>query len=103
MASLDKTLRQLQSGASADEEAGPDTPARESFAHVNRALATLLEVVEGADAKPTAQALSALEDVDRALTALLAQWSAIESRDLPAVNAVLRQAGLPAVAIERPR
>ena len=61
----------------------------------NGDLAALLEVIEGADAGPTAATLSAFEETLKALTTLLARWKEIATRDLPALNRELQKAQLP--------
>jgi hypothetical protein len=63
----------------------------------NGDLATLLEVVEGADARPTAATLSALEETFKTLDGLLARWKEIETRDVPSLNRDLQKAHLPAL------
>ncbi len=69
-----------------------------SLSRVNGDLATLLEVIEGADAKPTA-AVAAFEEVRKTLSSQLAHWNEVKTRDLPALNAELAKARLPRVTI----
>jgi photosystem II stability/assembly factor-like uncharacterized protein len=61
----------------------------------NGDLATLLDVVEGADARPTPAAVSAAEETEKTLADLLARWNEIKTRDVPELNRKLRSAQLP--------
>jgi hypothetical protein len=63
----------------------------------NGDLATLLEVVEGADAMPTPAAISAVEGSLKTAAGLLARWKEIRTRDVPALNRQLEEAKLPPV------
>ena len=61
----------------------------------NGDLATLLEVVEGADAPPTAAMLSAVEEALKTLAALITRWKEVQTRDVPSLNRELQKAHLP--------
>jgi hypothetical protein len=68
-------------------ETGGTRGAAASLVRLNEQLAGLLDTVEGADAEPTTQAVAATADLEKALDAVLAQWSAIErSRLRPATR-----------------
>jgi hypothetical protein len=57
-----------------------------------------MNVLQSADVAPTANTLAA---VTAALTAgdeVMAGWAALLSRDLPALNATLKAAGLPGIS-----
>ncbi|HEY6931225.1 MAG TPA: glycoside hydrolase [Thermoanaerobaculia bacterium] len=101
VSSLDRKLAVLESGPSEHEDSGPDVPQPESLERSNRLLGTLLEAVEGADAKPTAQAVAALEEVERSLESELARWQDIQSTDVPAISQKLRAAHQPDIGAER--
>jgi hypothetical protein len=58
-------------------------------------FAAILQLVEGADAAPTTQAIAAAEQAEHTLSELLATWSRLKSQDLTALNQQLRQANLP--------
>jgi len=62
-----------------------------SAASLNGALGTLLVLVEGADAAPTAQATSAFATYKQLLDQQVAKWTALKTKDLPALNAMLQQ------------
>lgn len=76
------------------------TPEGRSLARLNVALYNLLGIVDSADEAPTSQANATFADVQRALEQQLAAWNEIKVKDLPALNAQLRQAGLSPVSIE---
>jgi hypothetical protein len=65
-----------------------------TFYLLNDQLADLFSVVDSADAAPTAQAQTGLEELQAQLASHMAAWQAFQRDDLPAVNAALRQAGL---------
>ncbi len=67
-----------------------------NLTQMNGDLAQLYAIVEGADAAPTTQARAGFAELETRLTALLARWSELESRDVPALHRQLQAAGLPA-------
>ncbi|HYR46300.1 MAG TPA: hypothetical protein VER78_04780, partial [Thermoanaerobaculia bacterium] len=69
------------------------------LSRLNGQLATLLEVVEETDAKPTAATAAAFADVVRGLAGKLASWGRLTAQDLPALNEELRKAGLPPIEL----
>ena len=71
---LDAALVDLEEGR---EAAGGDL-STEGFRRLNGRLVTLLEVVESADAAPTAQASAALADTLRALADKVARWKTLQ-------------------------
>jgi photosystem II stability/assembly factor-like uncharacterized protein len=100
MDALDKKVAELQ-GARRPRRAdilasGIQTGAdRQSLMSLVGEFAAILQLVEGADAAPTTQAIAAAEQSEHALSELLATWSRLKSKDLPALNQQLRQANLP--------
>jgi hypothetical protein len=58
----------------------------------------LLDVLQGADAAPTTQAVTAVAETGRALRDLRARWDELQDRDVKALNERLRGAGLPPLA-----
>src|SRR5262249_45618685 len=74
-------------------QAAPDT-----IQGVRGSLASLLGVLQGADAAPTRQAAAAVADRRKAWEAVRARWEELRTRDLVALNAQLRGAGLAEVA-----
>jgi photosystem II stability/assembly factor-like uncharacterized protein len=62
-----------------------------SAASVNGALGSLLRLVEGADAAPTAQANETFIIYKRLLDQQLAKWDQLKAKDIPTLNELLRQ------------
>ncbi len=60
-------------------------------------LASLMEMLQDADVTPTTQLVAAITSETAAFGQLLARWQGVRTRDLPALNARLRAAGLPEV------
>ena len=57
-------------------------------------------MVESADADPTPDALKAFQQRLQVMQSTLGAWNEIQTKDLPHLNALLRQAKLPAINIE---
>jgi photosystem II stability/assembly factor-like uncharacterized protein len=62
-------------------------------------LLSIMNLVEGADATPTTQAIAASEAFQKSLAEALSNWSEIKNRDVKSLNEQLRQAGLPAIGM----
>ncbi|HLN57481.1 MAG TPA: glycoside hydrolase [Thermoanaerobaculia bacterium] len=69
----------------------------DNLSRINGSQETLLEVVENADAKPTAAMTAAAGDVQKALAGLLARWNDVKTRYVSSLNEDLRKAKLPPV------
>ena len=67
---------------------------QENLARLNGELSGLYEVIGGADATPTTQAVAVVAELQKALDSLLARWHELRSRDIPALNEQLKQANL---------
>lgn len=67
LVAVDSTLALLENGVAGTPAAG--------LARLNEQLATILDTVEGADAEPTSQVVAAANELEKALNAVLAQWS----------------------------
>jgi hypothetical protein len=61
----------------------------------------LYGIVHGSDRAPTTQALAAVADAQRQLSLLLASWSRLQAKDVPAVSAQLERVGLPRLGTGR--
>jgi hypothetical protein len=70
LAALDSLLLGIESGR------GGTTG--QNLVRLNGELATILDTVEGADAEPTTQVVATAADLERALAAVLSEWSEIE-------------------------
>ena len=66
-----------------------------SLVRLGAGLKTLLDAVDSADVAPTPQAIATMRDLESALTAQLANWQQMKSKDVAALNQQLRQAQLP--------
>ncbi|HEX5083351.1 MAG TPA: hypothetical protein VFY40_15005 [Blastocatellia bacterium] len=58
-----------------------------------------MNLVEGADAEPTTQAVAASDALQKSLAGALSNWSEIKNKDVKSINEQLRQAGLPAITL----
>ena len=101
---LAQDLQALDAEAAGLENAAaaPGSLEGEGLARLNARFATLLDVVEGADAAPTAQALAAFGDAQKALAERLVAVEALKERDVAAVNAEVA-AGESARSVDRAR
>ncbi|MDD5544110.1 MAG: glycoside hydrolase [Acidobacteriia bacterium] len=99
IAALDKKAAALL-GAGPRFEEEPGSGGGESLARLNGELAQLLDVVEGADATPTTQATAAVTEIQKIVSAQLARWGELKQKDVPALNAELRKAGLPEITMK---
>lgn len=67
---LDSTLANIENGVRGGAAGG--------LVPLNGQLAGILDAVEGADAEPTTQVVTAAGDLEKSLAAILAQWSDIQ-------------------------
>jgi hypothetical protein len=98
LAALDRRAAALegdggQRGPAAATGSGPP-----GLSQIHASLATLLDVLQQADATPTTQAVAASQDLQQKLRALMSGWTDLKSRDVQALNAQLRAANLPPLA-----
>ena len=75
-------------------------PGRETLAGLQTTLLYLIELVQGADAQPTSQAVAAVDDQQQLLQNVLSRWNALKDGTLRSVNAQLAQAGLAPLAVK---
>ncbi|MBV9928649.1 MAG: glycoside hydrolase, partial [Acidobacteria bacterium] len=94
LTAFDKKAAALESGAPAGT-----TPAPPNFNQLHTQLASLYEVLQQADAAPTTQAAAQAADLQRRLREAMPAWNEFKSKDVEALNAQLRTAGLPAVTL----
>jgi hypothetical protein len=97
---LDAAAGALEGGRSGR---GRRAGSEDNLTRSNADLATLLEVVEGADARPTAAAITAVEGAGKTLAGLLARWNEIKTRDVPELNRKLQSAQLPVLDLSKTR
>ncbi|MDT5158549.1 MAG: hypothetical protein QOH51_2906 [Acidobacteriota bacterium] len=70
-------------------------PAPPNLSQLHSSLATLLEVLQLADATPTTQAVAASTELQRQLREALSVWEQLKNKDVASVNTQLRAANLP--------
>ncbi len=78
----------------------PPPPKEEtSLAFLGGDLAQIAFAVDAGQSAPTAEELHALADAGATLAKTMARWSSIKTKDLPALNEKLKQAGLAPIVI----
>jgi hypothetical protein len=70
---------------------------RLTVASATQRVRTLFNLVEEVDAAPTPQAIAAANDVLKDSRSLRDSWQAITTKDIPALNELLRAGGLPVI------
>ena len=90
LASLDTKIQAL----AGDAPAAPDT-----LAGASASLAGVMNILQGADVRPTTVQLKAIAAARTAASTAMTKWAAIKAVDLPALNAKLAAASLPPVSI----
>jgi photosystem II stability/assembly factor-like uncharacterized protein len=101
---LADALAALDLKAASIESAGGTTPpggaaAKPGLAQTHSSLATLLDVLQHADAAPTTQAVAASSELQQRLRELLSAWDELKRKDVEAINGQLRAAGLSPLAL----
>ncbi|MDQ3920243.1 MAG: glycoside hydrolase [Acidobacteriota bacterium] len=92
LAALDKRAAALEGEGG---QRGPAASAQPGLSQLHSSLATLLDVLQQADAAPTTQGVAAAADLQQKLRALMSGWNELKSRDVQALNMRLLAAGLP--------
>jgi hypothetical protein len=77
----------------------PGGGGQDTLAGIAGSLSMSMGLLQGADAAPTSQVVAAVTSSRIALGSLMARWSELRSQDLTALNAQLKQANLPAIAV----
>jgi hypothetical protein len=103
IAALDKQVGELE-GATQSAFFGLPASGKqpENFSTLNQHFNTLLGVADSADAAPTTQANAAYKELEDALDALAARWKKMQQNDIPAMNVLLKKAGLAEVDANKP-
>jgi photosystem II stability/assembly factor-like uncharacterized protein len=94
---LDQKLQALVGDGGRRPAAGTEAP---TLGGIRTRYLALFNVFQGADVAPSTQATAAINEVEQQLPPLMASWQAIQSQDIPALNAQLKQSNLPEVKIE---
>jgi hypothetical protein len=71
-----------------------------TFAQVSGELSALYGLIDSADAAPTAAQSAQLAQLDATHTKLMAEWTSIRTKDVPALNEQLKKAGLAPLEIK---
>lgn len=74
----------------------PDT-----LSGIGSSLNALMSMLQAADVAPTTQLASAVAERRKTLRALFDKWESLRTRELAALNAVLKEAKLPEIALDR--
>ena len=98
VSALDRSARELE-GAMQSNFFGlpPSGKQPENFSTLNQHFAAILAAADSADAAPTTQAAAVYQELEHALGQLAERWRQIRAKDLPALNAQLKKAGLASI------
>ncbi len=77
------------------------TGAQDTLSNIGASLGSFMSLLQAADAAPTSQAIAAVAERKQALGLLLDRWKSFGTRDLAALNALLKEAKLPEIALDR--
>ncbi|MDQ5836970.1 MAG: glycoside hydrolase [Acidobacteriota bacterium] len=99
LAALDKKAAALEGEGGPRGTGGPAASEQPGLSQLHSSLATLLDVLQQADAAPTTQGVAAAADLQQKLRALISGWNELKSRDVQALNLRLLAAGLPPLAL----
>jgi hypothetical protein len=69
-----------------------------TLSRVQAELGSILELLQSADAPPTAQAVTASAAAAQTLSTLLERWNTLRTKDVKALNERLQEAKLPSLA-----
>ena len=97
IAELDKKAEDLEGTPGGYGAQYLSTPAGRGLGRLNSALATLLAIVDSADAAPTTQATKTSAEVQQALDEQLTKWEELRKKELPALNQQLKQVNVPQI------
>lgn len=99
LAAFDKKCQALEGQVAFGPGGAAATGGAETFNGVGASLGQVLNILQGADVAPTVQAATAAGERKQAAARVVAQWTAMKTTDLDALNATLKQANLPAVKV----
>ena len=100
IAELEKKLADLQGTGGGYGAAFLRTPQGRGLARLNAGLTELLGIADSADVPPTTQAGKMFAEVEAALDQQLTALRQITEKDVPALNAKLKQAGAVSLKVE---
>ena len=80
---------------------GPPVPvATDTLWAVSTSLGAVMNAMQAADVAPTANTLAAVTAAQQNAARVMARWTALKAVDLPALNAQLKSAGIPALTMD---
>jgi hypothetical protein len=71
-----------------------------AFSRLQGEFSAVFGIIEDADLEPTVQAAEALYKIERSAGQTMAAWTGLQQKDLPAVNARLKEAGLETLTVQ---
>jgi photosystem II stability/assembly factor-like uncharacterized protein len=95
---LDKKVAAIAGAGGGGRGGRGSAASSDTLSRLNGELARLLGILEESDQTPTTQAAAAVASLRKSLDGLLAQWSAVVTRDIPALNVELEKVNLPRLA-----
>jgi photosystem II stability/assembly factor-like uncharacterized protein len=95
LAEWDRKAAALEGSERRRGERFADGPREPTLARVADEMQRLLDVLQGADAAPTTQAVAACAGARKGLRDLLARWAEVTGPEMKALDERLRRAGLP--------
>jgi len=95
-----KAFQKRVSGVLEGAEAAGGAKPAPGLSDVNEGASGLYTAVGQVDAAPTAAQTAAVDALGKELPGLLEQWQSVVTKDLPALNRQLKNAGLPEVNLE---
>ena len=98
---LDEKLASLTGSGGGGRRGRGNAASTENFSRLNGELAQVLQILEESDQTPTTQAAAAVATLRKSLDVLFAQWSAVNTKDIPAINIELRKVNLPPIPISQ--
>jgi len=75
--------------------------APDTLTGIGSSLNSPMSMLQAADVAPTSQLAAAVADRLHALRALLEKWESLKTGELSSVNAVLKEAKLPEISLDR--
>jgi hypothetical protein len=85
MAGMEDSLATL----AGERRGGSASPNEDNLVRLNGDLLALLNVIEGADADPTTQAVAAVPAIERRLDAAIARWQSLKTKEVHALDVQL--------------
>jgi len=93
---LDKKAAALEGGGGGRGFGGGGL---DTLGGVSGALGQMMNLLQGADRAPTPAVVEAVTERQEALGAVMRRWNAIRTGDVPKLNDLLAQAGLPPIPV----